>query len=181
MESAVALFPESKQAKLALETLSKKGFERDNLGFALTDAVTQKAMAQDLGISPEQGVPGGNSAAVRGAVLGTLIGAGLALPVWLALMTLPETRIYANGGLTSMLFGALGGAGMGFLFGILAGSDHSDFVKLLRRLGVPATQAESFYKGMQQGQVLVIAKNASAHKIDEALAIMQRYGAVKLD
>ena len=46
MESVVALFREPSQAKTVIEALKARGFERDHLGFALSDAVAEDELAR---------------------------------------------------------------------------------------------------------------------------------------
>lgn len=181
MESVVALFPSHQQAQTALETLKERGFERERLGFALTDVVAENDIAQATGISPEAGAPGGSGSTIKGAIMGLIGGLALTCPIWLLLLIIPSTRVYAEGGVVGMLFGAIGGIALGGLFGALAGSDHGDYVRLLRRMGVPAAQAEKFYGGLQKGYVMVIARDPSGQRTDEALSVMRRNGAVKLD
>jgi hypothetical protein len=181
MESVVALFREPQQAQGALQTLLQRGFDRDHLGFALTDVVAQEDIAQQTGVSPEAGQPAGSAAVLKGAWLGIVGGLVLTVPIWLLLLIIPATRIYADGGVLGILFGVIGGGALGGLFGALAGSDHGDFVNLLRRMGVPATQAEKFYGGMKDGHVMVIARDPSGVRADEALSVMRKHGAVKLE
>lgn len=181
MESVVALFREPQQAQGALRALQERGFERDRLGFALADVVAENDMAQATGVSPEAGAPGGASSVIRGLLLGAGAGLALTVPIWLLLLLIPDTRIYAEGGFLAVVYGMIGGSGLGGLFGALTGSDHGDYVKLLRRMGVPAAQAERFHNGIKAGNVLVIARDPDGAKTDEALTLMRRYGALRLD
>lgn len=181
MESVVALFREPDQAKVVLEALKARGFERDHLGFALTDSVAEDDLAQATGVSPEAGAPAGSSSVIRGAIMGTLAGLALTIPIWLLLLVFPATRIYQEGGLLGMLYGAIGGLALGGMFGALAGSDHGDYVKLLRKMGVPPVQAEKFNAGIGDGHVIVIARDPSSARVDEALSLMRQHGAIKLD
>lgn len=181
MESVVALFPEPAQARQALDALQARGFAREHLGFALADVVAENEIASATGVSPEAGAPGGAGTAIKGTVYGALIGVVLLIPVWILLRLIPETQIYSDGALIAMLFGAIGGGGMGFLFGALAGSDHGDHVKLLRQMGVPAAQAERIQASVRGGHTMVIARDPSGSRTDEALSIMRRSGAVRLE
>ena len=181
MESVVALFPDPRQAQVALEALQSRGFERERLAFAMTDVVAENDLAQITGVSPEAGAPAGAAGVIRGSLLGLAGGLAMTTPIWILLLIVPSTRIFADGGLAGMLFGALGGLGLGGLFGALSGTDHGDYVKLLRRLGVPAVQAEKFYDGMKNGYVMVIARDPDGARADEAMNIMRRNGAAKLD
>lgn len=181
MESVVALFPEPAQAKGALEALKARGFDRDHLGFALTDAVAENDIAQATGVSPEAGAPAGSGAVINGALMGILGGLALTVPTWILIWLIPDTRIYAMGGAYGALFGVIGGAALGGLFGALTGSDHGDYVKLLRTMGVPAAQAEKFTQSVQSGHTMVIARDPSGARTDEALSLMRKFGAVKLD
>lgn len=181
MESVVALFPEPRQAQAALENLQERGFAREHLGFSINDPVMENDLAQATGIGPEAGAPAGSGGVIKGAILGTLAGAALAVPIWLLLLLIPDTRAYAHGGVMAIWFLAVGGLGLGIIFGALSGSDHGDYVKLLRRMGVPAAQAEKFYGGIKNGYTLVIARDPSGARTDEALTIMRRSGAVKLE
>lgn len=161
--------------------LQERGFNREHLGFALADVVAEDDIAQATGVSPEAGAPGGSGNVIRGFLLGGLAGAALTVPVWLLLLLLPETRIYQEGGLLAILYGVIGGAGLGALFGALTGGDHGDYVKLLRRLGVPPAQAERFYNALKSGNVLVIARDPEGGRADEAVSVMRRYGALRLE
>lgn len=181
MESVVALFRESTQAKQALEALKTRGFERDHLGFALADAVAENDIAQATGVSPEAGAPGGTGSVIKGASIGVLGGLVMTVPIWLLLVLVPATRVYSHGGVLGMLFGMIGGAALGGLFGALAGSDHGDYVKLLRTMGIPAAQAERFQAALHSGHTLVIARDPSGARADEALSLMRRHGAVRLE
>ncbi|WP_245557739.1 hypothetical protein [Deinococcus apachensis] len=181
MESVVALFREPQQAQGALRALQERGFDRDRLGFALADVVAEDDIAQATGVSPEAGAPGGSSNVIRGILLGALAGLALTVPIWILLLIIPDTRIYAEGGLLAVVYGIIGGAGLGGLFGALTGGDHGDYVKLLRRMGVPPAQAERFYNGIKAGNVLVIARDPDGAKTDDALNLMRRYGALRLD
>lgn len=181
MESVVALFREPQQVQGALKDLQARGFAREHLGFALTDVVAEDDLAQATGVSPEAGAPGGSANVIRGTLLGVFAGLALTVPIWLLLLLIPETRVYQEGGLIGVLFGVLGGGGLGGLFGALTGSDHGDYVKLLRRMGVPAAQAERFYNGLKDGNILVIARDPDGSRADEALSLMRRHGALRLD
>jgi hypothetical protein len=181
MESVVALFREPKQAQVVLEALKARGFDRDHLGFALNDAIAEDDLAQSTGISPEAGAPAGSASVIRGALVGALAGLALTIPIWLLLLLFPVTRVYQEGGLYGMLFGLIGGLALGGLFGALAGSAHGDYVQLLRRMGVPAVQAEKFNASLKSGHVIVIARDPNSARADEALNLMRRHGAVKLD
>lgn len=181
MESVVALFREPQQAQGALRALQERGFDREHLGFALADVVAEDDIAQATGVSPEAGAPGGSSSVIRGILLGALAGMALTVPIWILLLIIPDTRIYAEGGFLTVIYGIIGGAGLGGLFGALTGGDHGDYVKLLRRMGVPPAQAERFYNGIKAGNVLVIARDPDGARTDEALNLMRRYGALRLD
>ena len=180
MESVVALFSEPAQARMALQNLEARGFDRDNLGFSIMDAVAEDTLAQETGVSPEQGAPAGAGGVLRGIGLGILAGLGITLPVWALIWLIPETRIYTLGGAYTALFGFLGGGGMGGIFGALAGTDHGDYVKLLRQFGIPAAEAEDYNAALRSGQVLVVARSERGRKADEALSIMKKSGAIDL-
>lgn len=181
METVVALFPEPRQAHAALQNLQARGFQREHLGFSMTDAVAENELAQASGISPEAGSPSGSAGVIKGAILGVLAGLALTFPVWLLLQLIPDTRVFAHGGVMAMWFGAVTGLVLGGMFGALSGSDHGDYVKLLRNMGIPAPEAEKFYGGLKNGHVMVIARDASGTRADEALTIMRRNGAVRLE
>ncbi|WP_425147715.1 hypothetical protein [Deinococcus sp.] len=181
MESVVALYREPAQAKTALEALLSQGYQRDNLGFTMLDVVQENDLASETGISPEEGAPAGAGGVLRGALLGMAGGLALTIPVWIILLIIPSTRIYQAGGLLGMLFGVLGGLGMGALFGVLAGSDSGDYVKLMRQLGMPAQVAEGYYQSLKSGYILVFARTQQDMQSDEAVRIFKRTGAVDLD
>lgn len=181
MESVVALFREPAAAKTALEALEARGFARDHLGFTMLDTVKELELAQQTGISPEEGAPAGSSGVLKGIWLGVLGGLGITVPIWLLLLIIPATRVYQVGGLYGILFGVIGGAFLGLAFGALTGSDHGDYVRLMRQFGMPAAVAERYWDGMKRGLVLVVARNQQGHKADEALQLMFKNGAMRLE
>ncbi|WP_027482432.1 hypothetical protein [Deinococcus pimensis] len=181
MESVVALFNEPNQARQALANLLERGYSRDHLAFSLLDPVTEDQLARETGVSPEEGAPAGSGAVMRGAWLGLLAGVGLAVPTWLLLWLIPEARVYHEGGLLGIMFGAIAGLGLGGFFGALSGGDHGDYVKLLVRMGVPERIALSYYDALKQGKVMVIARDQDAEMADQALAVMKGAGAIALD
>lgn len=178
MESVVALFRDPNQAQSAIEALKARGFDHRELGFAVNNFVAQEHLAESTGVTPTQGTVNTSANVLKGAGLGILAGLALTVPIWLIIMALPITRIYAQGGIDSIFFGVLAGAGMGALFGALEDTEASTYIRLLRGLGVPSAQAEKINAGIQQGNVLVIA---TGKQLDEALSLMRRAGAMKLD
>ncbi len=181
MESVVALFREPAAAKTALEALEAKGFSREHLGFTMIDNVAELTLAQETGISPEEGAPNTSATILRGIWLGILGGLAITVPIWLLLLAIPSTRIYSLGGVYGVLFGVIGGALMGLFFGALTGSDHGDYVKLMRQFGMPAAVAERYWDGVKRGLVLVVARNQQGSKADEALQVMVKSGALRLE
>lgn len=181
MESVVALFREPTQVKVALDALLDRGYHRDNLGFTMLDVVAENELAAETGVSPEEGAPAGSSSVLRGMGIGVLGGLALTVPVWIILLIIPTTRIYADGGLLGMLFGVLGGAGMGGLFGALAGTDGGDYVKLMRQFGMPARVAEGYYQSLKDGHILVFARGQEDLKGDDAVKIFKNNGALDMD
>ncbi len=181
METVVALFEEPAQAKSALARLMESGFARDHLGFSLLDVIAQEELAAETGISHEDGAPAGSSAIFRGAGVGFLAGVGLALPTWLLLILIPDTRPLQIGGLYGVMFGALSGLGLGAAFGALSGGDHGDYVTLLRRMGVPERVALGYYNALKDGKVMVIARDQEQTMADEATRLLHAAGALDLD
>lgn len=181
MESVVALFREPAAAKTALEALEARGFARDHLGFTMLDTVKELELAQQTGISPEEGAPAGSSGVLKGIWMGVLGGLGITVPIWLLLLIIPSTRVYQLGGLYGILFGVIGGAFLGLAFGALTGSDHGDYVRLMRQFGMPAAVAERYWDGLKRGLVLVVARNQRGSKADEALQLMFKNGAMRLE
>lgn len=181
MESVVALFRDPAQVRSVLEALLDRGYSRDNLGFAMLDVVQEDALASETGISPEEGAPAGAGSVLRGMGTGILGGLVLTVPIWILLLIIPTTRIYQEGGLLGILFGVLGGGGMGGLFGALAGTDHGDYVKLMRQFGMPARVAEGYNQSLKDGHILVFARAQQDVLADEAVRIFKKNGAIDLD
>ncbi|WP_261664873.1 hypothetical protein [Deinococcus sp. Marseille-Q6407] len=181
MESVVALFQTPQQAARALQVLESRGFDRDRLGFACTDVVAQSEMADATGVSPEEGAPAGSGGVIKGAILGALGGLALTVPVWILLALIPAAQVYVDGGMYASLFGLIGGVTLGGLFGALSGSDNGDYVRLLRGFGMPMPDAERVYGRMQEGDVLVIARDADQSRTSEASNLLRQLGARSLD
>ena len=54
-------------------------------------------------------------------------------------------------------------------------------MNLLRRMGVPGPHAEKLYGGIKTGHTLVIARDPSGKRADEALSLMRKFGALRLE
>lgn len=181
MESVVALFKDPNQAVHALHDLQARGFHRDNLGFAIADPVAENDMAAATGISPEQGAPAGAGAVLRGIALGIAASLALTLPIWALIALIPDTRIYTHAGFLAVMFGVVGGGGLGGIFGSLTGADHGDYVKLLRQFGVPAADAEHYQSAIAGGNILVIARSEERGRANEAAGVLRNSGGLDLE
>jgi len=181
METVVALFDEPSQARTALKRLLDRGFTREHLAFSMLDAVAQEELARETGISHEDGEPAGMSAVLRGAWLGLLAGVGLTIPAWIIMLLIPETRPLQEGGLYGIMFGAIGGSGLGATFGAFSGGDHGDYVKLLRRMGVPERVALGYYDALKDGKVMIIARDQEVGMADEAMKLLRASGAFNIE
>lgn len=180
MESVVALFREPSQAKVVLEALKSRGFDRDHLGFALTDSVAEDDLAQSTGVSPEAGAPAGSSSVIKGAIGGVLASLVLTVPIWLLILAFPVTRIYQEGGLLGIMYGAIGGLFLGACSDRWPAVTTATTSSCCAAWGAPV-QAERFNEGIGHGHVIVIARDDSGARVDEALSLMRQHGAVRLD
>lgn len=180
MESVVGLFKESGQARAALLALQERGFQRDHLAYTVLDAVEEVDLGSETGVSAELGAPGGVTVVLKGAAIGAIAGGALTALFWVLLLIFPITRVYQEGGFIGFLLGIVGGAALGGLFGALGGTDHGDYVRLLRDLGLSESVAQRYYASLKAGNVMVIARDDGS-KSDEALQVMREHGALRLE
>jgi len=161
MKTVVGLFDTFAEAQNVVQDLVDSGFSRDNISIVANDASGEYAEYDSQGNAADGAMAGAGTGALVGGVLGLLVGVGaLAIP--------GVGPVLAAGPLAATLTGAGIGAVAGGLLGALVD------------LGVPEEDAHYYTEGVRRGGALVTVATDDA-RADEAIAIMNRHGAVDLD
>ncbi len=161
MKTVVGLFDTFAEAQNVVQDLVDSGFSRENISIVANDANGEYATYDSHGDAADGAVAGAGTGALVGGVLGLLVGVGaLAIP--------GVGPVLAAGPLAATLTGAGIGAVAGGLLGALVD------------LGVPEEDAHYYTEGVRRGGALVTVAADDA-RADDAIAIMNRHGAVDLD
>jgi hypothetical protein len=157
IKTVIGLFEDSDDAQGAVRGLLDAGFDRDEIsliGHADHETAGAAERASDIAV-------GAGAGAALGGLGGLLLGVGaLAIP--------GIGPVLAVGPIAT----ALAGAGIGAAAGGVIGA--------LSDLGVPEDEARYYAEGLRRGGVLVALRGDDA-AIDQAVAIMDRHGAVDID
>lgn len=161
MKTVVGLFDTFAEAQNVVQDLVDSGFSRENISIVANDANGEYATYDSEGDVADGAMAGAGTGALVGGVLGLLVGVGaLAIP--------GVGPVLAAGPLAATLTGAGIGAVAGGLLGALVD------------LGVPEEDAHYYTEGVRRGGALVTVAADDA-RADDAIAIMNRHGAVDLD
>ncbi|HEX8682768.1 MAG TPA: YsnF/AvaK domain-containing protein [Ardenticatenaceae bacterium] len=161
MKTVVGLFDTFAEAQNVVQDLVDSGFSRENISIVANDASGEYAEYDSHGNAADGAMAGAGTGALVGGVLGLLVGVGaLAIP--------GVGPVLAAGPLAATLTGAGIGAVAGGLLGALVD------------LGVPEEDANYYTEGVRRGGALVTVAADDA-RADDAIAIMNRHGAVDLD
>jgi len=159
--TVVALYDDFDTVLNVVEDLVEAGLPSDSISFAANDSVDKYSQyLSDSGVQPMENVTAGEGAGF-GAIVGSLIGLGLAVIPGIG-------QVIAAGPLVSAVIGAAAGAVTG---GIVAG---------LVELGIPESEAHIYAEGVRRGGVLLIVK-ADDHWATAAIDIMERYKPVNIE
>lgn len=178
MDSVIGLFESPDAGAQALRDLVARGVDPHTMGFTLLNPAREEAIARSTGVSPQEEVPEALSRTVTGTFWGTVAGVLLMLPTWLATWLWPEANAYHVGGLLAMLFGAIGGALTGYLFGALHDRSEIDDIRALQRLGMPAEMARHVNRALRAGFMMVLVRDQDPQTAREATEVLRAHGAV---
>lgn len=170
METVVGIFPDSRTAGAAVQTLQRSGFGQDALNLLAPGAPADRlrAVPTDEGEQPGMGEAVG---AVVGAGLGTSGGAALGMAT--SSLLLPGVGPVVAVGVTgAALLGLLGAAG-----GAVAGHALEDALSN----GVPKDTWFVYEDALRQGRTIAIVTAENDAAAESARAVLSRHGAESVD
>jgi hypothetical protein len=160
--TVVGVFPDRSDAERAIQDLHLRGFDYEDIGFAIRGATGEPTtMIERRGELGAAGGSGIGDGILAGAGIGGLVAAGASLLI-------PGFGPVIAGGILATI---LGGAAIGAAAGGLIGA--------LTSIGVPEEHARYYESELEQGRVLV---TVDAHgRDDEAREIFTAHGAYDVD
>jgi hypothetical protein len=177
-KTVVGLFDSFDNAQQVVQELIDRGFDRNEISLVANDANGryQDFSNQVGGTTDTQAAEGAGAGAVGGTVLGGTLG----LLVGLGALAIPGIGpVIAAGplaaavGTTAAAVGTAAlGSGIGAATGALAGG--------LVGAGIPDEDAQLYSEGVRRGGTLVMVR-ADDTMADDAVDVMNRYGAVDID
>lgn len=163
MKTIVGLYDDIATARRVVEELATAGFERGDISLVANNQMTgTTATAGSTSTDGEAMAEGAAGGALVGGALGGLGG----LLLGLGALAIPGIGPVVAAG---PIVAGLTGAGIGAAVGGLAGA--------LINWGVPEQEAEFYAEGVRRGGTLVAVKSDDSD-VNEALAIMNRFGPV---
>lgn len=167
MKTIVGLYDDWTTASQVVEELSRAGFSREDISLVANDA--DQTYADSLGTTDVDSGSMAAEGAATGALTGGALGGVGGLLLGLGALAIPGVGpVIAAGPIAAGLTGAAIGAVGGGIVGALAG------------WGVPEEEAGYYAEGVRRGGTLV-GVQADDHEVDQALAIMNRFGPVNLE
>ncbi|MBA3534074.1 MAG: YsnF/AvaK domain-containing protein [Ardenticatenales bacterium] len=165
MKTVIGLYDDFNTAQKVVQEMVANGFDRNNISLVANNATGE----YDKYVQSGEVVDSEDVSVGEGATVGAIEGGLIGLLAGLGAMAIPGIGPVLAAG---PLLGALTGAGVGAITGgILAG---------LVDLGVPEDDAHFYAEGIRRGGTLVTV-HADDNQIENAVAIMNRYGAIDID
>jgi hypothetical protein len=133
------LFRDRESAERAYQSMSARGYSRDDINVMMSDETRKRHFAGDKSELGSKAAEGAGVGAAVGGTLGAVIGAMAAAGA----IALPGIGLIALGPLAAGLIGAGAGGVTGGLVGALVGS------------GIPEDRARRYEAGIKQGGILM--------------------------
>jgi hypothetical protein len=152
VKTVIGILENAEKARQAVDELLKSGFDRREVG----------VLSADFAREAEAALRGGSTGTAIGALAGLLIGA--------TALVIPGIGPVLAAGPALALIGST-------TLGALAGG----IVGALKAKGVPDDQANFYAEGVRRGGAIVTVLARTDELAARAIAILQRYGAEKID
>lgn len=137
------LFRDRDSAERAYETLSERGYSKDDVNLVMSDKTREKHFSSVEGQDTELGSKAAKGAGVGGAIGGTLGAVAAGLAALGTSVVLPGLGLVVAGPLAAALAGGGAGAATGGLLGALIGS------------GMPEERVKDYESGINEGGILM--------------------------
>ncbi|MEO8391977.1 MAG: YsnF/AvaK domain-containing protein [Chloroflexota bacterium] len=161
--SVIALYHDFESARQAVEALVDAGFKRDDISIVASDA--DQKYASELKVSGKDNDVKSGQGARFGAVVGGLVGLGVALIPGIG-------PVLAAGPLAAAVMTGIGVAAGAATGGVAAG---------LIDLGMPEAEAHKYAEGIRQGGTLVTVNLDKDEHVARAESILNRYNPVNVN
>jgi uncharacterized protein (TIGR02271 family) len=185
-KTVIGLFDRFEDAQQVVREFNDRGYHRDEISLIANDASGQyRSLSGGSTSGGGEGVvrstdgSAGETAesAATGATAGSVLGGALGLLAGIGALAIPGIGpVIAAGPIATALGSTALGAGLGAATGAAAGG----LVGALGEAGVPEADAQLYAEGVRRGGALVSAR-VPDDQADDAVAIMNRYGAVDID
>lgn len=144
------LFPDRASAERAYESVSSRGYGKDDVNLVMSEEARQRHFADAGGVTTELGTKAAKGAGVGGGI-GATVGAVLAAIAAIGTtVALPGLGLVVAGPLAAGIAGAGAGALTGGLVGALVG------------WGIPEERVKNYEAGIKSGHILMGVKPRSA-------------------
>jgi hypothetical protein len=144
------LFRDRESAERAYQSLSDRGYSRDDINLVMSDETRKKHFSGTDTQQTELGSKGAEGAGIGGAIGGTLGAVAAAIAAVGTSIVLPGAGLVVAGPLAAALAGGGAGAATGGLLGALIGS------------GIPEERVKHYESGINEGGILMGVKPRSA-------------------
>src|SRR5450755_1382245 len=142
------LFPDRESAELGYNTLSERGYTKDDVNVAMSDE-TRKRHFTLAGTETELGNKAAEGAGVGGAIGGTIGAIAAAVAAVGTTIALPGLGLVIAGPLAAAIAGAGAGAATGGIVGALIG------------WGIPEERVKEYDQGIRDGGILMAVRPRS--------------------
>ena len=143
------LFRDRESAERAYQSVSDRGYTRDDVNLVMSDDTRKRYFSDDTGVKTELGSKAAEGAGVGGAIGGTLGAIAAAIAAVGTSLALPGLGIVIAGPLAAALAGAGAGGLTGGLVGALIGA------------GIPEERVKHYESGIKEGGILMGVKPRS--------------------
>jgi hypothetical protein len=137
------LFRDRESAERAYQTLSDRGYSRDDINLVMSDETRKRHFAGTDAPQTELGTKAAEGAGIGGAIGGTLGAIAAAIAAVGTSIVLPGAGLVVAGPLAAALAGGGAGAATGGLLGALIGS------------GIPEERVKNYETGIKEGGILM--------------------------
>lgn len=146
------LFRDRSSAERAYQSLSDRGYTKDDLNLVMSDETRKRHFGNDTatGTQTELGNKAAEGAGIGGAIGGTIGAIAAAVAAVGTSVAIPGLGVVVAGPIAAALAGAGAGAASGGLIGALIG------------WGIPEERVKHYEEGIKQGGILMGVKPRSA-------------------
>lgn len=166
--TVLGIFRDRADVEQAIDHLRDDGFRVKDISLVMKNEVEGTDLASSTGAH----VAGG---AVTGATTGAVIGGIAGLLVGIGALTIPGLGAFLIGGPLAAALG-LTGAAATTASGAVTGAVAGGLLGAIMGLGIPEEQARVYETQVQAGGIL-LAVPASENRVDDALDILEEFGA----